>query len=67
MINAYVGKKSYGCNVLKEKLSILNVYYVTPKEAKSIYKSKNLTLTKILRKYTGHRTKRIYVGWLKMW
>ena len=36
MINAYVGKKSYGCNVLKEKLSILNVYYVTPKEAKSI-------------------------------
>lgn len=35
---------------LKEKLSILNVYYVTPKEAKSIYKSKNLTLTKILRK-----------------
>ena len=50
MINAHVGKKSYGCNVLKEKLSILNVYYVTPKEAKSIYKSKNLTLTKILRK-----------------
>ena len=50
MINAYVGKKSYGYNVLKEKLSILNVYYVTPKEAKSIYKSKNLTLTKILRK-----------------
>lgn len=50
MINAYVGKKSYGCNVLKEKLSILNVYYVTPKEAKSIYKSKDLTLTKILRK-----------------
>ena len=36
MINAYVGKKSYGCNVLKEKLNILNVYYVTPKEAKSI-------------------------------
>ena len=50
MINAYVGKKSYGCNVLKEELSILNVYYVTPKEAKSIYKSKNLTLTKILMK-----------------